>query len=112
MTPLTASPEWQALEAHAAGQRHLHLRELFAEDRERFRRFSLRLDDLLLDYSKNRVTAETMRLLLDLARFSDVEGWRARMFQARRSISPRTARCCTSHCATGRAGRSWSTARM
>ena len=80
MTPLTASPEWQALEAHAAGQRHLHLRELFAEDRERFRRFSLRLDDLLLDYSKNRVTAETMRLLLDLARFSDVEGWRARMF--------------------------------
>jgi glucose-6-phosphate isomerase len=80
MTSLTASPEWQALEAHAAGRRHLHLRELFAEDPERFRRFSLRLDDLLIDYSKNRITAETMRLLLDLAGFADVEGWRTRMF--------------------------------
>ena len=45
-----------------------------------FARFSLRLDDLLLDYSKNRITDETLRLLLDLARQADVAGWRDRMF--------------------------------
>jgi glucose-6-phosphate isomerase len=80
MTTLTASPAWQALEAHAGSLRGSTLRELFAGDPQRFTRFSLRLDDLLVDYSKNRVTAETMRLLNDLARFADVEGWRARMF--------------------------------
>ena len=80
MTTLTASPAWQALRVHAGTMRGLHLRELFAQDPERFARFSLRLDDLLLDYSKNRVTGETMRLLFDLARFADVAGWRAKMF--------------------------------
>ena len=44
------------------------MRELFAEDPERFQRFALRLDDILFDYSKNRITAETMQLLFDLAR--------------------------------------------
>ena len=56
MTSLTASPAWQALEAHAETMRAAHLRELFARDPERFARFSLRLGDLLLDYSKHRVT--------------------------------------------------------
>lgn len=73
-------PVWQALQAHSATVRKLHLRDLFAQDPERFRRFSLQLDDLLLDYSKHRITAETMSLLLDLARTVDVEGWRDRMF--------------------------------
>ncbi|KLK91358.1 glucose-6-phosphate isomerase [Microvirga vignae] len=80
MTTLTALPAWQALQAHSAAVRSLHLRELFAQDPERFNRFSIRLGDLLLDYSKHRITAETMMLLLDLARQADVEGWRNRMF--------------------------------
>ena len=60
------------------------MRALFEEDPERFSRFSLKLGDLLLDYSKNRVTAETMSLLTDLARAADVEGWRRRMFAGER----------------------------
>ena len=56
------------------------MRRLFAEDAKRFERFSLRMDDMLLDYSKNLVTAETMELLFALARQADVAGWRERMF--------------------------------
>lgn len=55
------------------------MRELFAEDPGRFEAFSLGLGDLFLDYSKNRITAETMALLQALARERDVEGWRGRM---------------------------------
>jgi glucose-6-phosphate isomerase len=56
------------------------MRRLFADDPQRFDRFSLRLDDLLLDYSKNLVTQETMALLFDLARQTRVESWRDQMF--------------------------------
>jgi glucose-6-phosphate isomerase len=61
-----------------------HLRDLFRDDPGRFDRFSLRQDDLLLDYSKNRVSEETLKLLFDLARTADVEGWRDRMFAGER----------------------------
>ena len=81
MSVLTTSPAWQALAAHAETLRDVHLRELFARDPERFAKLSLRLDDLLLDCSKHRVTDDTLRLLLDLARATDVEGWRDRMLQ-------------------------------
>ena len=83
-TSLTAQPAWQALQAHAASIRGVHLRELFAHDPQRFATFSLRLDDLLVDYSKHRINAETMRLLANLARSADVEGWRAKMFEGER----------------------------
>ncbi len=56
------------------------MRDLFAEDETRFDQFSLRQGGLLLDYSKNRISPETMDLLVDLARAADVEGWRDRMF--------------------------------
>ena len=56
------------------------MRSLFAADPDRFTRFSLRLDDLLVDYSKNLITADTIRLLLSLAREEEVEAWRDRMF--------------------------------
>jgi glucose-6-phosphate isomerase len=84
MTTLTASPAWRALAAHADAVRSLHLRDLFAQDPTRFGRFSLILDDLLLDFSKHRITADTMRLLVDLARATDVEAWRERMFSGER----------------------------
>ncbi len=57
------------------------MRDLFAKDPGRFERFSLALGDFLLDYSKNRITDETARLLLALARAADVERWRDRMFR-------------------------------
>ena len=76
----TRLPAWQALERHAQAMRGVSLRELFAQDGDRFGRFSLELDDLLLDYSKHRVSEETMRHLLDLARQADVTGLRDAMF--------------------------------
>jgi glucose-6-phosphate isomerase len=84
MSALTSSAAWQALQRHAEAAAGLHLRDLFAEDPKRFERFSLREGDLLLDVSKNRITAETLRLLLDLARAADLEGWRDRMFAGER----------------------------
>ena len=76
MSSLTDSAAWRALERHAKAMASVHLRDLFAHDADRFRRFSLRLDDLLLDYSKNRITDETLQLLLQLAEDS---GLRARI---------------------------------
>ncbi len=73
-------PAWQALRAHATAVEALHMRDLFERDPLRFQRFSLRLEGLLLDYAKNRITPETMGLLTDLARQAKVEGWRDRMF--------------------------------
>jgi glucose-6-phosphate isomerase len=68
------------LTAHAAGIGAEHMREMFARDPGRFDAFSLRLGDLLVDYSKNRVIHQTMALLADLAREAGVEEWRRRMF--------------------------------
>ncbi len=78
--PLTTLPAWAALETHASALREAHLRDLFAGDPDRFARFSFTLGPLLADYSKNRVTAETMGLLMELARARDVEAGRAAMF--------------------------------
>ncbi len=74
---------WQALHTHRKEWRRLHLRDLFRQDKQRFERFSLRLNDLLLDYSKNLVTAETMKLLLRLAKAVGVKEAREAMFTGR-----------------------------
>jgi glucose-6-phosphate isomerase len=80
MPTLSDSPAWKALAQHQREIEHIHMRDLFAQDPERFERFSLRFESLLLDYSKNRITTETMRLLLDLATQADLSGWIVRMF--------------------------------
>ncbi len=80
MSPLTQLPSWRALAEHHETMRAAHMRELFAKDPGRFDRFSIRLGELLLDYSKNRINAETMRLLFALARDCGVELRRDRMF--------------------------------
>ena len=77
---LTQTPEWSALRVHYEFVRTLHLRDLFAQDEDRRRRFSLEAAGLFLDYSKNRILDETMRLLYALARRRRVEEWRDRMF--------------------------------
>jgi len=71
---------WRALEAHAAETRDLHLRELFADDPARGERLTLEAEGIFLDYSKNRITDETLRLLLDLAAERGVAGRRDAMF--------------------------------
>ncbi len=81
---LTQSPAWQALARHWQSMRDLHMRTLFERDPQRFEKFTLSAADILLDYSKNRITEETMKLLRALAREADVEGWRERMFRGER----------------------------
>lgn len=68
------------LQQHFSQARQLNLRSLFEQDPDRFDRFSLQFEDILLDYSKNLVTEQTMELLLNLAKASNVESWRDRMF--------------------------------
>jgi glucose-6-phosphate isomerase len=58
---------WQQLTGHLLTMQATHMRELFEEDPERFEKFQIKLNDILIDYSKNIVTEETMNLLLDLA---------------------------------------------
>ncbi len=74
---------WQALRSHRKEWKRLHLRDLFRQDKRRFERFSLRLDDLLLDYSKNLITAKTMKLLLQLAKAAGLKEAREAMFSGR-----------------------------
>ncbi len=80
MSDLTRSQPWQALKAHQETLSSTHLRDLFAADPKRFDAFSLEACGLLLDYSKNRITAETLALLTGLARHAGIEGWRDKMF--------------------------------
>ncbi len=81
MSSLTESPAWKALEAHHKAIASRHMRDMFAEDPTRFDRFSLRYDDILFDFSKNRITDETLKLLYDLARQADLATWTRRMFE-------------------------------
>jgi glucose-6-phosphate isomerase len=74
------SSAWQALEQHAAGLRDVHLRELFASDPGRAERFTAEAAGLFLDYSKNRISDETLRLLVALAEERGVAERRDAMF--------------------------------
>ncbi|CAK0771598.1 glucose-6-phosphate isomerase [Azospirillaceae bacterium] len=80
MSALTESPAWMALARHRESMAGVHMRSLFAGESGRFQRFSCEACGLLLDYAKNRVTNETMSLLMALARQQDVSGWREQMF--------------------------------
>ena len=75
-------PEWRALEKHAVAMKKTHLRELFAADPGRGRRFAVEAEDLYLDYSRNPITVETLRLLLELTRACDLPGEIAGLFAA------------------------------
>ncbi len=83
-TPLGETAPWKALEAHHREIRDIHMRELFTADPDRRGRFSLELDDLLLDYSKNRIDQNTVRLLIELARASGVPEVARAMFAGQR----------------------------
>jgi glucose-6-phosphate isomerase len=80
-TPLPERKAWQALQRHYAEIAGRHLRELFAEDPGRGERLTAEAAGLYLDYSKNRVTDETIRLLIELAMESGVPERRDAMFR-------------------------------
>jgi glucose-6-phosphate isomerase len=83
-TPLRLTPAWQALQAHHAQLEDVHLRELFASDPGRAERMTGEAAGLFLDYSKNRATDETLRLLAALAEQQDVVARRDAMFAGER----------------------------
>jgi len=80
MPILTDSPAWLALKNHHDTVAQLQMRDLFTANPQRFEHFSARCGDLLLDYSKNRITQETLTLLLALARQENLAAWIERMF--------------------------------
>ncbi|MFJ2579658.1 glucose-6-phosphate isomerase [Kitasatospora aureofaciens] len=80
-TPLDRTPQWAALGKHRAELGDTHLRELFAADPERGRRYTLQVGDLHVDYAKHLVTDETLGLLRELAAATGVAGLRDAMFR-------------------------------
>ncbi len=84
MPKLTELASWKALETHFEQMKDVHMRDLFEQEtgaaESRFKKFSTQMDDILLDFSKNRINDETFRLLCDLARETGIEDWRDQMF--------------------------------
>jgi len=80
MTALTEHPSWQALCKHQKAIANKHMRDLFNEDPNRFEKFSIKFNDILLDYSKHRITEETLPHLFQIAREANLEGKRDNMF--------------------------------
>ena len=92
MSSLVHSPAWQALAAHYQKISAVPMRALFAQDPSRFEKFSVRFDDLLFDYSKNRITEETIDLLVALAEQIQLRHWIERMFSGEKiNITERRA---------------------
>lgn len=77
---ITATPAWDALRKHHDRIGDTHLRQFFEEDPDRGRELTVTVGDLYIDYSKHRVTRETLRLLVDLARTAKLEERRDQMF--------------------------------
>ena len=82
--PLTQRPAWKALAAHHKSIQNLHLRKLFADDPQRGKQMAVKAAGLYLDYSKNRITSQTLKLLVQLAKESDLNGRIAAMFSGQK----------------------------
>lgn len=77
---INTTAAWKALEAHHQSLGQLELKKLFADDPDRFKKLHVHWNDFLLDYSKNWVTEETIKLLSALLGEADVAGWAKKMF--------------------------------
>ena len=84
VAPLTKRAAWKALEVHSSKVREVHLRKLFADDPKRGERMTVEDVGIYFDYSKNRITDETMRLLLQLAEESGLRARIEAMFRGER----------------------------
>jgi len=80
MSKLSQSATWQALEQHFNEIKQSHMRDMFDDDPQRFDKFSLKLNDILFDYSKNIINSQTMQQLYQLADDSEIDLWISRMF--------------------------------
>ena len=80
MAEITKTSEWLSLEEHFKKIKNIHMKDLFENDSKRFENNHILFDDFLFDYSKNRITEETKKLLISLAKSADIENWRKRLF--------------------------------
>lgn len=80
MSKLTKSKAWLALDNHVNEMAGFHIREAFQQDQNRFDKFHIQFDQLLFDYSKQRITESTLEKLLALVEASDLALWRERLF--------------------------------
>ncbi|MEO8361123.1 MAG: glucose-6-phosphate isomerase, partial [Vicinamibacteria bacterium] len=84
MPPVTSTDAWKALGAHHQSVGSHSMRRMFADDPQRFAKLSLKFEDILVDFSKNRVNDETMRLLIELAKEVKLKEWTERLFNGDR----------------------------
>jgi len=84
MTSRTSLPSWQNLTVHAEEMKQQHMVDLFANDSERFSKFSIKTPSFLFDYSKNLMSDKTFGLLIDLVKECNIEEWRTKMFSGER----------------------------
>ena len=96
IVPLSSRPAWKALQQHAETLRTQQLRDLFKSDPARGTRFNAEACGVFLDYSKNRITQETLTLLIQLATESGLKQHTEAMFTGEKSTPPKTAPFCTS----------------
>ncbi|MFZ5524365.1 MAG: glucose-6-phosphate isomerase [Pseudomonadota bacterium] len=87
MSKLIKSPAWKALSAHYAAIKSAQMRQMFQDDTKRFDKFSLRLDGIFFDYSKNRISEETVKLLAGLAEQAGLPASIERMFNGEKANS-------------------------
>ena len=80
MNRITDSKTWKALQSHKSEVANDHMRDWFDADPQRFDRFSLQFDDILFDFSKNRINSKTLTLLFDLARHANLKAEIEAMF--------------------------------
>jgi glucose-6-phosphate isomerase len=80
----TQLPAWQTLKKHQKAIAKTHMRDLFTKDKRRFKKFSLQVGDILFDYSKNRINAKTMNLLLELASQANLKDHIEKMFSGQK----------------------------
>lgn len=80
----TKRSSWSRLNQYAERDAHCTIKSLFDQDEQRFSRYSLQVNDMLLDYSKNLLGDDTREALFELAREADIEGWREKMFSGAR----------------------------
>ena len=81
MSALTKSQTWKNLKKHYSKISKLHMRDMFENDPDRFKKFSIKFRDILLDYSKNRITEDTMKLLFRLAKDAKLKSRINKMFE-------------------------------
>ncbi|MEE9357486.1 glucose-6-phosphate isomerase [Candidatus Vondammii sp. HM_W22] len=81
---LTETTAWIKLKEQSQAVNNIHMRDLFDQDPGRFDRFSIELDELLLDYSKNRIDDTILQQLIELAREQDLPSWIEKMYRGQR----------------------------